>query len=113
MSSKSDIEQAERAVENAECAAQVEIKDSELRASLIRNFAQALVSRTPKPGYVTLADGTTAKEGDRVWVLRDPGHEPQMILPDLLRFGPARFNMYDLTRCYSTKKAASAAMSNP
>lgn len=33
-----DIERAERVIENAECAAQLEIKDQELRASLIRNM---------------------------------------------------------------------------
>ena len=33
---------AQRAVENAETAAQIEIKDMELRASLIRNFVQEL-----------------------------------------------------------------------
>lgn len=35
-------ELAQRAVENAECAAQIEITDAELLASLVRNFLQEL-----------------------------------------------------------------------
>jgi hypothetical protein len=38
---------AQRAVENAETAAQVEIKDEELRASLIRNFTKELDNQSP------------------------------------------------------------------
>lgn len=37
---------AQRAVENAETAAQIEITDPELRASLIRNFAKELDNLT-------------------------------------------------------------------
>lgn len=43
---------AQRAVDNAETAAQLEVKDAELRASLIRNFVQELDSLTLAEGKV-------------------------------------------------------------